>query len=207
MISFKEVISLDSFLKKGQDPRSLLNLRLTGSVKLLLDQLLSSVDQGILLLPKSLDEKDMIDFLLLLNLLKSFCQNYDFSTEFASYGGHLLLKRILSYDSCSCDIIDAVEEVIGSITSSGCYFPIKNMISTSNVTIFNPPTRYKFGDEDTAEFSVYLRKIPLSMYGTGQDAVGYILWSSAIILSKFLVNNKNLLYNKNVLECGAGLGI
>jgi hypothetical protein len=208
MTSSKEVQTLDSsFLHKSENPRSLLNLRLTGNVKVLLDLLLSSVNQGILLLPESSEEKVMTDFLLLLNLLRSFCQNYDFSTEFASYGGHLLLKKILGCDSCSCQIVDAVEGVIGSISSSGCYFPIKNMLSTSNETIFNPPTRHRFCDENTAEFSIYLRKIPLSMYGTGQDAVGYILWSSAVILSRFLVNNKIILHDKNVLECGAGLGI
>eukprot|EP00596_Hydrurales_sp_CCMP1899_P010625 CAMPEP_0119051870 /NCGR_PEP_ID=MMETSP1177-20130426/73346_1 /TAXON_ID=2985 /ORGANISM="Ochromonas sp, Strain CCMP1899" /LENGTH=316 /DNA_ID=CAMNT_0007031225 /DNA_START=480 /DNA_END=1427 /DNA_ORIENTATION=- len=84
---------------------------------------------------------------------------------------------------------------------------MKNMLSTSNETIFNPPTRHTFCDENTAEFSVYLRKIPVSMCGTGQAAVGYILWSSAVILSRLLVNNKGILHDKKVLECGAGLGL
>lgn len=207
MTSFIEVKTVEFFLNKGQDARGLLNLRLTGNVKVLFDLLSSSVDQELLLLSELLREKYISHFLLLLNTLECYCQNYDFSLEFASYGGHLLLKKILRCHGYSSDIVDAVEEVIGSTVSSGCYFPTKSMISSEpSGTAFSPPTIHKFGDDNIAEFSVYLRKIPLSMYGAGQHAVGYILWSSAVILSRFLVSNKSILSCKTVLECGAGLG-
>ena len=154
--------------------------------------------------------------------LSSFCRDSDFASDFATVGGHTILKELLNADCSSECVQESADDIVCSILTSGNTFPSRSIVATAR------PTACKFvetsecsrrsnntrsvegpiGLTDLPEFTVYLRSIPGSIHGTGQHAVGYLLWSSAVILSRLIVqNNRTLVRNKVVLECGSGQGL
>jgi len=42
---------------------------------------------------------------------------------------------------------------------------------------------------------------------SAQEDVGFVMWPSAVVLSKWLISNPQLIHNKRVLELGAGCGL
>lgn len=145
---------------------------------------------------------------LYINILKLLCSNSDFSYQFGDFGGHIILKRWMR-DFPDC--IDNCCELITIIISSGCQFPMmKNILHQEHIMI---PSSYEFfinneqSSPSQSSFHVLLRQIPQSMHGEGQIAVGYIIWSAAIILSRWICNHTSLFQNKSVLEIGAGTGL
>ena len=229
--SFPTEKELCSYLEKSLDARALLSFRLSGGTKFLTDQLNQQYQHVLRMkinIPSSSStvQQECFDrFLRLLSVFVSFCENYDFSADFAAFGGHMLLKRILTSDCDIPDVMDAVESIVGSIGLSGCTFPMKSIVSDNPMQSVIKPTACTFTEApksskeqgeisndyfvtDSMEFTVHLRSIPQSVHGTGQHAVGYLLWSSAVILSRFIVQNEGgTVHNKTVLECGAGLGL
>ena len=225
--SFSDEMDVQNYLVSGWTDRALLDLRLSGAAKPLVDSLRDIYHKMLV----SGSDYDSANLVRILSILDTLCQDYDFSTDFATFGGHMLLKKLLNADHTDSDVTDAIENVVCSISTSGCAFPLKNIVTNNSAESIVKPTicRFSQGQQssfqskddvnsmvteshcDSAnsnEFAVYLRSIPVSMYGTGQHAVGYLLWSSAVILSRFLVSNEALLLREqSVLECGAGLGL
>jgi hypothetical protein len=149
-----------------------------------------------------------------LAILEMFSHDYDFSVDFAERGSHLFLKRLLMHEDENVSV--AAERVVSAITSSGCGFPLKKVMNARNDTDGSRPPFLDFiersgTDKDAPGLDealrVYLRSVPQEMYGAGQHAVGYILWSSAVVLSRLIVSNRLLIKGKTVLEIGAGLGL
>ncbi|KAL7547093.1 hypothetical protein ACHAWF_010408 [Thalassiosira exigua] len=58
------------------------------------------------------------------------------------------------------------------------------------------------GDEDAAIFIGQVTKRQ-----TAQEDVGFVMWPSAIVLSRWLMTNPEVLWGKAVLELGAGCGL
>lgn len=214
---------VETIIKNGLNARALLDFRLAGGPEFLID-LLSKQYQIILAdrTEKNIDLMDLniVDVFETLTILSSCCQDCDFAIDFATFGGHKLLKQVLAIDNEISDLDEGVHDVICAITSSGNIYPSRNLVSDKTSEIVRP-SMHKFTElfrehkglnkEQSnygENFTVYLRSIPSSIIGTGQHAVGYLLWSSAVILSRLLVQNKEaLVQDKRVLECGAGLGL
>jgi hypothetical protein len=146
-----------------------------------------------------------------LNFLTRCCANYDFSYQFGDYGGHIILKQIIKNLP---EFNDECYELISTIAASGCVYPMtKNILSQEEIM---RPLIYQFTRQqdqgqgegkDDREFTVILRQIPASMHGEGQIAVGYIIWSAALILSRWIAMNSSFFEKKLVLEIGAGTGL
>ena len=191
--------------------RCMLLLRLSGGVHLCLKQLTQQY-QELRFHPSTSDSPTPSESMLLqtLQLIHDFSTHYDFCFEFAAIGGHSLLKKLLLVDSSF--IIELTEDIIGTITRTGCTFPTTtiNVMSEDDVRegLVLMPTIHKFRDDESL-FHIYLRKAPQRMYGNSHErVVGYVLWNSAVILSRWLITNeKVLIRNKSVLEIGAGLGL
>ena len=191
--------------------RYMLLFRLTGGVHLCLKQLTQQY-QELCFHPSTSDSPTPSESTLLqiLQLIHDFSTHYDFCFEFAAIGGHSLLKKLLLVDCSS--IIELTEDIIGTITSTGCTFPTTtiNVMSDDDIRegLVLMPTIHEFRDDEST-FHIYLRKAPQRMYGNSHErVVGYVLWNSAVILSRWLVTNeKVLIRNKSVLEIGAGLGL
>lgn len=216
-------------IRGGFTSRALLDYRLSGGVEFLINLLaeyrnttIADFDHEKCSCPRKFEELHT-KTLELLEILGVCCHDGDFSTDFASYGGHAMLKKLLADGSVSSELTEEVENIICAITLSGNKFPSRTISSHSSSVIVQP-TKFKFSErpilqEDVDDdknvtrcehgaLTVYLRSIPASIHGTGQHTVGYLLWSSAVILSRFIIQNESkIVRDRVVLECGAGLGL
>jgi Lysine methyltransferase len=214
--------------EESMSPRALLSYRLCGGAKVLVDSLAEQFNKLRLISSRrsscdamSADMQTEV-VLELMRKLSSFCRDSDFASDFATVGGHTILKELLNADCSSECVQESADDIVCSILTSGNTFPSRSIVATAR------PTACKFvetsecsrrsnnirsvegpiGLTDLPEFTVYLRSIPGSIHGTGQHAVGYLLWSSAVILSRLIVQNKEMLvHNKVILECGSGQGL
>jgi predicted nicotinamide N-methyase len=136
-----------------------------------------------------------------------FLIDYDFIQDFVNIGGYLNLKKIMKSNT-SNDTINDIESLISTIISSNCNYS-NNIFSIeeNNQNKIVNIKEFKFQTKNNS-ISIWIRNVPnKKMYGEGQKGVGYVLWSSSIILSKFLLRNCELTNNKNILEIGAGLAL
>ena len=183
--------------------RSFYNFYLyNNGVSLILSLLKSHID----------DDNDSIlkQILLCLDICS---KDYEFSCNFGNNGGHSIIKRLKKkYDSSDDnDIIELIESIECNIIGSGFTYPIICLSSIADSNDDNEkflPDIFHFDQSDIDNsYSVVLKRVPKSMHGHGQKSVGYILWSGAIILSRWLNSNNSLIKDKKILEIGAGLGL
>lgn len=142
-----------------------------------------------------------------LQLLLLLSGDYDFSFQFGDYGGHALLKQSQRLQgTLPVAIGNLIDEVIGTILESGAQFPLT--ASTSHKESVVKPLQFDFRVQPvimsslrskmtqpsaSAQLSsqmddsirVFVRQVPAGMHGAGQAAVGYVMWSSAVILSRW----------------------
>jgi len=149
--------------------RKLLDFRLNGGVLRLVEKLRGTCRE----------EPIILKFL---GILKKLCEDADFSYDFCQLGGQAYLK------SCSClsyAVQELAEDVIATIIHSGYIFP-------SPIDVFEPHLKQpkmiqfksKISKSENETIELYLRSVGKSMHGVGQFGVGYVLWSSSIILSR-----------------------
>jgi hypothetical protein len=146
-------------------------------------------------------------------LLVLLVQDYDFSFQLGDYGGHALLKQSQRLQGkLPVNIGNIIDEVIAAILECGVQFPLA--MSTSHKESVVKPLVFEFkvrpviipdissavltlagpasGPSPVLEdgehtLGVYVRQVPAGMHGAGQAAVGYVMWSSAVILSRWYV--------------------
>lgn len=214
--------------EESLSPRALLDYRLCGGAKLLADSFTEQCRnlRFIMSRKSSCDavstEMESAAAVESMRKLRSLCRDADFAVDFAAFGGHAVLKELLNAERCSECVKESADDVVCSILMSGNTFPSRCLLGAARPTVchFVDASENCSGDNDSLsledpigskelpEFTVYLRSIPGSIHGTGQHAVGYLLWSSAVILSRLIIqNNEKLVRNKVVLECGSGQGL
>lgn len=171
----------------------------------------NGVTKILTLLKDNIDNNDKLMTTLL--CLETCCKDYEFSCSFGNNGGHSLIKRLKkTYSSSNDDVDNSILEVLESIEcniiSSGCTYPIVSLTlvdNDSNDDKFLPDIfTFNYINDN---YHVFLKRVPKSMHGHGQKSVGYILWSGAIILSRWINANNDQITDKRVLEIGAGLGL
>ena len=160
------------------DARKLLEFRLHEGVKCFIEKICLSCQSE-------------SEVLKLLSILKKLCEDADFAFEFCQLGGQAFLKSChRSSEACQ----EIANEVIAIIIQSGYLFP-------SPIDVYEPslrhPKKFEFKqkisvDEQEEILHVYLRSISKSMHGIGQFGVGYVLWSSSIILSRLFQEEEEL---------------
>jgi len=171
------------------------------------------------LLKSHIDDDNDSRLMRILSCLDICSKDYEYSNSFGNNGGHQLIKRLKkkysSIDSSndndsSSDMLELLESIECNIISSGCVYPI---ICLTPITDNNDDDKYlpdvfTFNQIDNDDkYHVVLKRVPKSMHGHGQKSVGYILWSGAIILSRWINYNNDIIKDKTVLEIGAGLGL
>lgn len=163
------------------------------------------------LLKSHIDDDSDNQLNIILSCLDICSKDYEFSCSFGNNGGHSLIKRLKKkYDTGVSDVLELIESIECNIIGCGCTYPI---ICLSPIIDINDdekflPDIFHFPKKDIdSNYTVVLKRVPRSMHGHGQKSVGYILWSGAIILSRWLNSNNNLITGKKVLEIGAGLGL
>lgn len=149
--------------------------------------------------PLSKDQSD------LLGLLTVLCTDYDISTEFARLGGHTLIKNLAN--STIEDIINSAHCIIGSILASDCRFPGPAGVDATDLNPKNLPSKFTYHTSQDVSYDIYIQSIPGTMHGIGQEAVGGIIWPSAVVLSNYLLRERHLVLERRILEIGAGVGL
>jgi hypothetical protein len=134
-------------------------------------------------------EIDQQSLAFYIETLKVMTTDYDFARQFGEFGGHMILKQLIK--NATDDISQRSLEAVSSILATNCSFPMTKSVSCRDDIL--RPLSYKFFCINSAlegereELSILLRQIPNTMHGEGQVAVGYIIWSAAIILSRLFI--------------------
>ena len=132
-----------------------------------------------------------------LRLLLLLCVDYDFSFQFGNSGGHQLLKLTQRFqERLPPNVGNLVDEVIACILDNGIQYPMQMSVCHHEMVqkplIYNFRTKRLIYERDETEtensICVYVRQVPVGMQGAGQATVGYVMWSSAVILSRWYVS-------------------
>lgn len=147
-----------------------------------------------------------------MRLLLLMTADYDFSFQFGDYGGHILLKQCQRLQpKLPVSVGNIVDEVIGSILDCGVQFPmptstshkesvvkplvfdfrvksVMNISTDSSFDELSQVSKLKGAVDQAAavdSIRVFVRQVPAGMHGAGQATVGYVMWSSAVIMSRW----------------------
>lgn len=150
-----------------------------------------------------------------IQLLKELVLSFSGAQEFAAYGGHGSLMRVMGA-AREESIIEALDDFLGEIsgvaTEAGVPFPtLTSRVLEEGENIFEPLLEYDFhkpgdGEENTSSTMTVLVQA-VSERQESQFTVGYLMWPAAVILGRWLRCNEGLFQGKSVHELGAGLGL
>ena len=76
----------------------------------------------------------------LMKKLSSFCRDSDFASDFATVGGHTILRELLNSDSSSECVQESADDIVCSILMSGNTFPSRSILPTPRPTAIAPIT-------------------------------------------------------------------
>lgn len=153
--------------------------------------------------------------------------------EIGKQGAHLRLSRIIkldiySIDCCQCnddnntneanqDTIIEIQDLACEIASFSKTFPLPASpfmdedLRARLPLVFNicPVARYKTKCESSGynEDGITILINQVTDRQSAQKDVGFVMWPSAVVLSRWLVSNPIELQGKTVLELGAGCGL
>lgn len=149
--------------------------------------------------------------------------------EIGREGAHFYLSRIIkldmySIDCCSCndddtneanqDAIIEIQDLACEIAAYSKSFPLQAVpfmredLLARLPLVFNIHPVLETCDENEYEndgITVLVNQVPDRQ--SAQKDVGFVMWPSAVVLSRWLVSNPTELYGKTVLELGAGCGL
>ena len=156
--------------------------------------------------------------------------------EIGKQGAHLRLSRIIkldiySIDCCQCtdddktneanqDTIIEIQDLACEIASFSKTFPlpaspfVNEDLRARLPLVFNicPVAGYKTQSESESSSGYNKDGITILINQvtdrqSAQKDVGFVMWPSAVVLSRWLVSNPKELHGKTVLELGAGCGL
>lgn len=102
----------------------------------------------------------------------------------------------------SDQLCEAAGQMVAAICQAGCPFPMRREAVVREE--FRAPLRYAFQTAQGA-IEVLVRPVPEPM--SEHFTVGYVMWSAAVILARWLHAHPEAVRGKRVLEVGAGLGL
>lgn len=150
--------------------------------------------------------------------------------EVAMEGGHVLLSRLMKLDVTSIshteseqDAIMEVQEMACEIAALSQCFPRRLTPLTRDELEQRLPLVFRFRlktseciqrygyqnpkqqNETCEELVVLVNQVNARQ--SAQKDVGFVMWPSAVVLSRWLISNQALFRGKTVLELGAGCGL
>jgi len=145
--------------------------------------------------------------------------------ELGRQGSHLVLSRLIRYDGAmdfeteeDQDTIIELQDLACEIaTQAGGSFPVKCAPLTPDDLRSRLPLRFTItapnkSDQEkeetiTADEQVVLINQVTARRQSAQEDVGFVMWPSAVALSKWLIANPNSILGKSVVELGSGCGL
>ena len=178
----------------GPTPRQVLKLTTEGGIPELVAEIGRAAQGG-----------DVSSLFKLLVLIQRCCRtDAFFAAEFGVLGGFQGLVKAsawLQEHEEHSDALESLDATIGAIVCSGCTSYPRVPLEPSW-----PPLSYVFRDAAAKTFGVVLRRVGKDFH-FDQSAVGYVLWSAAIIQSRWLCAHPSFALDQDVLELGAGVGL
>lgn len=149
--------------------------------------------------------------------------------EIGKQGAHLFLSRIIkldisSIDCCSCndedtneanqdDIIE-IQDLACEIASFSKSFPLQaspfmreDLLSRLPLVFRIFPILQNCDESEYSKDGITVLINQVTDRQSAQKDVGFVMWPSAVVLSRWLVSNPTELHGKTVLELGAGCGL
>ncbi len=131
--------------------------------------------------------------------------------EIGKQGAHLVLSKLIKLDifSIDCcqndeanqDAIIEIQDLACEIATFSKRFPFQASPFLRQELLARLPLVFELQDGIT----VLVNQVPDRQ--TAQKDVGFVMWPSAVVLSRWLISNPHELHEKTVLELGAGCGL
>ena len=102
------------------------------------------------------------------------------------------------------DLQDAVCEIYVPSIQGGMSFTNEELIGRLPL-VYNLNSTSSISRENDTTATILIHQVTKRQ--TAQADVGYLMWPSAIVLSRWLLSNTHLLIDKTILEIGAGCGL
>jgi len=134
-----------------------------------------------------------------------------------------LTGKLIEYDSYTEeneDTLVLLQDLVFELYTPSGNNESSNMAFTNDELISRLPLVYNLmpvssdGSNDNADHEIQQRPHEVSVFinqiskrQSAQVDVGYVMWPSAIILSRWLISNPHVIKDKTVLELGAGCGL
>lgn len=148
-------------------------------------------------------------------------QDRSLSEELGLEGLHVLLAKIIKIDP-SCyereedqDAVMEVQDMACEISSMVPSFPMRKSPLSHQELSDRLPLSFSItpidfddflrGTDDQRAVTILINQVKARQ--SSQADVGFLMWPSAVVLSRYLVTNPGVLSEKNVLELGAGCGL
>jgi predicted nicotinamide N-methyase len=143
------------------------------------------------------------------------------SEEFGREGLHVLLAKIMKIDPSyyereeDQDAVMEVQDLGGESATAAPSFPMRVAPFSHQELLDRLPLSFPItpiDDEnnlretdDRTTITILINQVKSRQ--SSQADVGFLMWPSAVVLSRYLVTNPDILCEKNVLELGAGCGL
>ena len=115
--------------------------------------------------------------------------------------GLYICQQITKLAVVDLDAIIEIQDLACEIATFSKRFPFQASPFLRQELLARLPLAFELQDGST----VFVNQVPDRQ--TAQKDVGFVMWPSAVVLSRWLVTNPHELHGKTVLELGAGCGL
>eukprot|EP00546_Thalassionema_frauenfeldii_P001272 CAMPEP_0178934686 /NCGR_PEP_ID=MMETSP0786-20121207/24024_1 /TAXON_ID=186022 /ORGANISM="Thalassionema frauenfeldii, Strain CCMP 1798" /LENGTH=406 /DNA_ID=CAMNT_0020612543 /DNA_START=92 /DNA_END=1312 /DNA_ORIENTATION=+ len=156
-------------------------------------------------------EESMRVKLLLLILKRIAMVDSTLDEELAKEGSHVMLAKIINVDcgilnkEADQDFLMEMQDIACEIASMSSSFPIRISPFTNEELAKRLPLLFDEAVESHGRACVLINQVNIRQ--SAQKDVGFVMWPSAVALSRWLLCNTNELEGKDILELGAGCGL
>ena len=161
-----------------------------------------SISSGVSKDPRTQEVRRVLDILASIAV-----QDPTLNEEFARQGSHNTLRRVLQVDvdalsseednDCVIELQDLAATALGTRSTRLAPF-------TRDELLTRLPLVFDIKADDRIE-SIWIQQVPSRQ--SAQADVGFVMWPSAVVLSRYLLANPSLIEGRSVLELGAGCGL
>jgi predicted nicotinamide N-methyase len=138
------------------------------------------------------------------------------SEELGREGLHMILTKIMRLDPNvfqaeeDQDTLIEIQDLAGEMAAIASTFPSLVAPFTNQEILDRLPLQFTISPVDksqsrSAEMTIFINQVKERQ--SSQADVGFLMWPSAVVLSRYLATNADELLGKNVLEIGTGCGL
>eukprot|EP00934_Nitzschia_sp_Nitz4_P009257 Nitzschia sp. Nitz4//scaffold288_size23661//14207//15406//NITZ4_008469-RA/size23661-processed-gene-0.39-mRNA-1//1//CDS//3329545797//9247//frame0 len=134
------------------------------------------------------------------------------NVELGQEGIHVWWSKLIQLDPWKFDVEETrdcvmeIQDIACEIAASCTTFPMKVSSFTPDELRSRLPLSFTIESVETSDsLTLYIGEVAERQ--SSQKDVGFLMWPSAVVLSRWLVTNPSVLDDKQVMELGAGCGL